>query len=237
MKPQIKFVFAILSAMVLMVAFQNCGGSFDQIPVLGSISTTKNNGNGYQGANGIAIVASNGAACEGSYELANSLIWNGAMSWQQNRRDCKQLDPAETVPDSEIAVSDLNFRIVVRDGNVFSKWTEVPMQGFCAVVRADRTIERDQPIFALTDLDGAPRANVLYVVEGETDIRGRYELPIQINGNDITVTHADVQIQISGATRGGNATMSVQIKSPEGAIVERTNLPVRCFANPGKLNP
>lgn len=238
MKSRITTIFATLLALCLLVAFQNCSGAaFDELDVFGL--TTKNNGNGYQGANALVQYAFNGTACEGDRELSNVLRWSGESTWEFYQRDCQRLNPAEPVADSAISVSDLNLQIVVADGKVYSQWVDVPMQAFCAVLNADRSIDRSEPIFALTELDGFPRANVLYKLS-DSQMKGVYELPIQISGYDVTVAHPQVQISIANAKRGGNGTMNVKIEIPNTDPVqylERNNLPVTCFANPGKLNP
>ncbi|MBX3016255.1 MAG: hypothetical protein KF767_00080 [Bdellovibrionaceae bacterium] len=238
MKSRITTILATLLALCAVVAFQNCSGSaFDELDVFGL--TSKNNGNGYQGANPLARFAYNGSACESGRELETGLRWAGDSSWEVYLRNCEPLTEAEVLPDASIEVSDLNLHIVVADAKVYSVWTDVPMQAFCAVIKDDRTIDLSAPVFALTDLNGFPRANVLYKIS-DASVRAIYELPVQISGYDVSVAHTQVQVSIANARRGGSGTMSIKIAVPDTEpveYIERTNVPVSCFANPGKLNP
>lgn len=241
MKSRIALIFATLLAAVTMVGFQNCGGSFSELPILGALGTSKNNGNGYQGQNNPNFyVANGGRVCDKPHFSRNMMRWAGDTEWEVIRRDCEELKPYEPVESSRIAVSDLAFQIVVADDLVYSIWEDVPMQAFCAVIRDNRGIDRTHPVFALTEIDGAPRANLMYVADGETDVRAIYELPVKIEGDRIEVQYKELQLVITGARRGGSGLLSMKVLVPDtdpAVHAERLNLPVRCFANPGKLNP
>lgn len=230
------FFLTFLITLLALTAFQNCSGeSFDELPVIGEPG--RNTGNRYQGANNPNYyVFHETSPCADPARKRDTLRWAGQQSWEVIRRECADIAPAEPVDDARILVSDLNLQIAVVDDQIFSIWQEVPMQGFCAAVRADRSIDKNEPLFALTYIDGVPQANVLFNPDGGPYVRGIYELPVTITGADYTVRNGDIQMDVHEVHRRGQATLSVRLPIPDTNPVqyfERTNLPVTCHSNAG----